>query len=1166
MRHFKKGMAITLALSMVLGTSGTPAGAAQKGAAAKVQSVSIQKPDTGTLVLKKNAKYQLKVKVTVKGKASKKVVYKSSNSKVAAVSKKGKVTAKKKGTAKVTVTSTANRSKKAVLTVKVGTPVKTVKLSAAKLTGEAGKSATLKATVSPKNATVAKVSFASSNVKVAKVSAKGKVKFLKKGTANITAKAQDGSGKKAVCKVTVTEPKAPTESASPVPTESASPVPTESASPEPTKTPGSIDYSQYNLKWQDEFDGDSLNRDDWNVELHEPGWVNAELQEYVDSSENIYLKDGKLEIKPIQTKNADGTYSYTSGRITTQNKHDYTYGLFEARVKVPTGKGYLPAFWMMPTDENLYGQWPRCGEIDIMEVMGDDTKKAHNTIHYGNPHSQNQGTYTLKDGSFADEYHTFAVEWLPGELIWYIDGTESFRTSDWHSTTEGQGTVTYPAPFDQPFHIILNLAVGGSWVGYPDDATFESQNYSVDYVKVWQKDGYDDSDVKKPVKDVVLRDPDANGNYVVNGDFAVAEDLTDEENWKFLTQSEGEAAAEIKENAIHINTTKEGTVDYSIQLVQPNLPMQKGATYKVSYDAYADEARKMMSKVSAPDNGWAVYGGGETVDLTTEKQTYTYEFRMTSDDDANGRLEFNMGAYGSTAGIHISNVKVEKIAYEPIVEEDNKTILADGNFVYNGGFQEGDKHLGFWDITKNDGAKVSVTNKSASDRRLEVVAPAGTSKDSPVVVSQKKLALTDGNYAVSFDIEAESGKTVDVSVAGVEKSVELSGGKQAYSDKITLKDAKTTDIVFTFTAPGTYYLDNVRIVEDTLIKNGNFNAGFAGFEPYADGSASATWVVDSLTEDNAADFTINDTGDADWKIQLKQNNVELEKGQWYRLVLKVKSSKDRKFMYAIQRDGSKHNDDWTPYVQETVDLTGEWKTITKEFQMTEDTDPESVLSLSMGAVGGVQITEQHRICIDDINLEKIEAPATTPAPDVPTSTPAPDLPKTTPAPDVPAATPTPGAPENPADGNLLKNGDFASGKDSWIEAITAPGAASVSYEDKKAVFDITDVGTEDWNVQFKQEGITLEKGSTYTVKFKATSTAARTIKLAMMSTDGKYTWYGGEEIALEAGKEKEATVTFTMDYDTDTSAALFLSMGLIEGKDTPASTITLSDFSLVKAQ
>lgn len=1117
MRHFKKGMAVTLALSMVLGTSGVPASAAQKGATAKVQGVSIQKPDTATLVLKKNAKFQLKTKVTVKGKISKKVTYKSSNSNVVTVNKKGKLTAKKKGTAKITVASQANRSKKAVLTVKVGTPVKAVKLNAATLSGEAGKSGTLKAVVSPKNATVAKVVFTSSNAKVAKVSSKGKVSFLKKGTANITAKAQDGSGKKAVCKVTVTEPGAPAE-------------PTNTPS-EPTNTPGSLDYSGYNLKWQDEFDGDSLNRDDWNVELHEPGWVNAELQEYVDSDKNIYLKDGKLEIKPIQTKNADGTYSYTSGRITTQNKHDYTYGLFEARVKVPAGKGYLPAFWMMPTDENLYGQWPRCGEIDIMEVMGHETNKAYNTIHYGNPHKENQGTYVLEKGSFADEYHTFALEWKPGELIWYIDGVENFRTSDWYSTTEGQGTVTYPAPFDQPFHVILNLAVGGSWVGYPDDAAFESQNYSVDYVKIWQKDSYDDSNVKKPSKEVILREPDANGNYVNNGDFAAAEDLTDEKDWSFLTQNDGQAAAEIKDNAIHINTVNEGTVDYSVQLVQPDLPMQKGATYKVSYDAYADEARKMMSKVSAPDNGWAVYGGGDVVDLTTEKKTYTYEFRMTSDDDANGRLEFNMGAYGSKAGIHISNVKVEKIAYEPIAESDSKTVLADGNYVYNGGFQEGDSRLGFWDIKKIDGAEVSVTNASASDRRLKVVAPAGTSKDNPVIVSQSKLALGDGNYAFSVDAEGEAGKAFTVNVAGSENSIELTGEKQSYNNKLTLKDAKTTDIVFTFTAPGTYYLDNVRIVEDTLIKNGSFNAGFAGYEPYVDGSASATSVVDSLTEDNAADFTINDTGDADWKIQLKQNNVELEKGQWYRLSLQAKSSINRKFMYAIQRDGSKHNDDWTPYIQKTADLTGEWQTFTEEFQMKEDTDLESVLSLSMGAVGGVQITEQHRICIDNINLEKIDAQET---------------------------------PETPAGENLLKNGDFSSGKDSWIEAITAPGTAVASYEGKKAVFDITNAGTEDWNVQLKQEEITLEKGCAYTVKFKAASTAARTIKLAMMSTS--YTWYGGADIELEAGKEKDVEVTFTMEHDTDAAAALFLSMGLIEGKDTPASTITLSDFSLVKVQ
>lgn len=93
------------------------------------------------------------------------------------------------------------------------------------------------------------------------------------------------------------------------------------------------------------------------MELHEKGWVNSEWQEYVDSDKNIQVKDGKLLIKPVETVNADGTRSYTSGRINTQGKHDFKYGYFECRAKVPTGKGYLPAFWMMPTDENLYGQW-----------------------------------------------------------------------------------------------------------------------------------------------------------------------------------------------------------------------------------------------------------------------------------------------------------------------------------------------------------------------------------------------------------------------------------------------------------------------------------------------------------------------------------------------------------------------------------------------------------------------------------------------------------------------------------------------------------------------------------------------------------------------------------------------------------------------------------------
>lgn len=719
-----------------------------------------------------------------------------------------------------------------------------------------------------------------------------------------------------------------------------------------------------------------MNRDDWNVELHDPGWVNNELQSYVDSPENIYLQDGSLVLKPVENMNEDGSVSYTSGRINTQHKHDFKYGLFEARVKVPEGQGFLPAFWMMPTDENLYGQWPRCGEIDIMEVLGNNTDTSYGTIHYGNPHSESQGSYTLDEGSFSEEYHVFDVEWEPGKISWYVDGKLIHTEDNWYSATEGQGEITYPAPFDQPFYIILNLAVGGNWPGNPDDTTdIKNSAYYIDYVKVYQKDSYDEN-VTKPIEEVILRDPDENGNYIINGDFSVNEELTDDKDWVFLTALGGEAGAEIRNNEIAVTTENEGTVDYSVQLVQPNLPMKQGGVYRLSFDAYADADRTMKVGISAPDRSFRRYLNDTEISLTQEKQTYNLDFTMTDSDDANGRLEFNMGAAGATSGIRISNVSLKKTD-EIVITDGGKGILADGNYVYNGSFQEGEERLGYWDVQKNDGAEVSVTNEN-NIRRLMVNAPEGTSADNPVIVSQTDLALSSGNtYAMSFTAEGEPGKKILVKVAGQKYEFELNGEEQEYDNKLTVADEHAdTDLSFVFETPGIYYIDNVRIEEDSLIKNGSFNAGFSGYEPYVDSSISSdvTYVVDSLSEDNAADFTINNTGDAAWKIQLKQNNVELEKGQWYRLSLDAKASIPRELMFAIQRDGSS-DDDWTPYSGEKiVELGTEYNNYETVFQMTGETDPKALLSISMGAVGGKQIAVKHRICIDNINLEKIDAP------------------------------------------------------------------------------------------------------------------------------------------------------------------------------------------------
>ena len=890
----------------------------------------------------------------------------------------------------------------------------------------------------------------------------------------------------------------------------------------------------YKLKWKDDFNGDSLNKADWNVETHEPGWVNSEWQAYVDSADNIQVKDGKLLLKPIKTVDKDGNASYTSGRINTQGRHDFKYGYFECRAKVPTGKGYLPAFWMMPTDENLYGQWPKCGEIDIMEVMGQETNKAYGTIHYGEPHAQSQGTYSVSAAdNFADNYHTYAVDWEPGKITWYIDGIKYHEESDWFSAKENQGTVAYPAPFDQPFYMILNLAVGGSWVGYPDESTtYDDQQFAIDYVKVYQKDSYDEN-VKKPEKEVIFKEADTNGNYITNGEFSVAEDLSDDVDWKFLTAEGGKGSAKIENKEIVISTTEAGKQDYSIQLVQPNLPIRKGGTYTVSFDAYADATRTMKVDVSAPDRSFARYLADTDVDLTTQKQTYTYTFKMEKADDANGRLEFNLGKTASTAAVHITNVKVTWDGKRDTGNE--KTILADGNSVYNGSFQEGENRLGYWDIVNDANASVSVTDL-ADGRRLKVTSAAGT-ESGKVLVGQKDLALMNGtNYVLSFSSQAAAAKSMNVTVAGKEYTAELDNEKKSYSFKFT-QDSDNKDISFDLGLGTTVWLDDVRIDEDTLIKNGSFNAGFSGYEVYCHEDASETHVVDSQTEQNAADFTIKNTGDADWKIQLKQNNVKLENGKCYRLSMKMKSSLDRTVSYALQRNGAVHKtssggEDWTPYCQKKVSLTNDYQIFSSTFKMTEETDDGTIFNIAMG---GGNITQQHRICIDDIVLEEIDESEL--------------------------------EPEVRGD-NLLKNTTFSDNAQNWdINRWNGDRKEMATTEtvNDGIVFHISDVGTADWNIQLKQGEINLEQGCDYRLAFKVTSTESRTIKVGFMDKNTE-NWYGGSDVSLEKNREKNVVCKFTMTKDTDAESLMLISMGKIKGEDTPVSDITLSDFYLQKLE
>lgn len=445
---------------------------------------------------------------------------------------------------------------------------------------------------------------------------------------------------------------------------------TESEAPETSSEPEEEEFVEenvvvpeiegYSLLWNDEFSDAKLNTENWVYDPHEPGWTNSELQEYTTSEENVFTKNGKLVLKAIKTEDENGKPYYTSGKIKGQNLKDFMYGKVVVSAKAPEGQGLWPAIWMMPTDEEHYGQWPKCGEIDIMEVLGSQPEIAYGTVHYGEPHAEQQGVYTLENGdTFASDFHEYSVEWEPGEMRWYIDGNLYHTVNDWFSAVDGEDDKPYPAPFDQTFFVQLNLAVGGTWPGNPDETTdFDKAEFLVDYVRVYQKPEYD-TNVTKPEPN--FREPLEDGNLVYNGDFSDAESLDDEENWRFLLFNGGEGTAEIKDGVLEVSAKEKGTEEYSVQIVQADIPLLKGNKYRVSFDAKSAEDRKIFMCISAPTAGWVRYLPERLIRMTPEWQTFTYEFEMTKKDDPNGRLEFNMGKRTPVTDMSFRNVRIEQI-------------------------------------------------------------------------------------------------------------------------------------------------------------------------------------------------------------------------------------------------------------------------------------------------------------------------------------------------------------------------------------------------------------------------------------------------------------------------------------------------------------------------
>lgn len=267
----------------------------------------------------------------------------------------------------------------------------------------------------------------------------------------------------------------------------------------PVDTP---DFEGYTLVWSDEFDDNDINSLNWVREIGDgtdyglpAGWGNSELQLYTEASENAYIEvdaDGVSALVIAATEEGQG--NYRSAKLTTQGLHSFRYGKIDARIKLPTAQGMWPAFWMLGDNFSTV-DWPGCGEIDILELVGSEPNVVRGNIHYVDAdqnYKNDEGSPKMISETFDQDYHNFGIDWTPTDITFSLDGTV-FKTT----SIENDGMKE----FQRSFYLILNVAVGGNWPGPPDATTTFPQKMYVDYIRYYSKDGF--TPPSEPALDIV---------------------------------------------------------------------------------------------------------------------------------------------------------------------------------------------------------------------------------------------------------------------------------------------------------------------------------------------------------------------------------------------------------------------------------------------------------------------------------------------------------------------------------------------------------------------------------------------------------------------------------------------------------------------------------------
>lgn len=910
-------------------------------------------------------------------------------------------------------------------------------------------------------------------------------------------------------------------------------------------SPGPTKPAMWTLVWQDEFDGDALDLDKWRfqtgtgTEYGLTDWGNNEAQYY--RAENTRVEDGRLIIEPKMEHY--GGKAYTSSRLFTRDTYAKKYGKIEARIKLPEGTGFWPAFWMMPRDD-VYGGWAASGEIDIMEAVGHELHQVHGTIHYGGAWPNNKytgGTYHFPDGEDITDFHVYALEWEPGELRWYVDGHLYSTKTNWDATGVGEpAKYAFPAPFDQEFYLLLNMAIGGHYTGnvLPAESDFPA-TMEVDYVRVYELTGRPYKTVDQDP--VIEREPlpdnaklPIDGNYVHDPAFTqgfasittepsprTTYDITDPERWNLVALDTfgGEAAATVE--AVHgsqfarIDLSSGGSQTYAVQLIH-NVTLGAGRYYKLSFDAKAAANRNMAIKVGGgPERGFAGYHAGD-ITLTPDVQTYEMLFQMEQETDHLARLEFNLGL--NTSSVWIGNVVLEEIEpTDPFREEEPKAPLADGNHVYNGRFDLGRiDRMTYWQFA-TDGAEASA-RVDADKRELAVTIQDGGAHAEAITLVQPGLRLMKNNdYELTFRARGAANRPLVVALVSkdgqdvyTEQHMDLTADMSEHEVAFRMR-GNTTDearLVFRMGGHGAdLVIDDVALhnVTDTewvatgeqLLENGTFTSDLTGWDIY---NHAGYGHADFRVEDGLMKADVSATGSDWWHIQFYQDEYEVPAGT-YLVSVDLKADQARPVYLELTGQNGTAN---VPMMTFQADGT-----LRSHEQIITVPAGDYRFTLGFGRAGEDPVpAAPHTVYFDNVTFREV-------------------------------------SPNLLDDGFFSKTDRFGESEDApevwkvhnqgWYE--TGAGQADFSLADGKVEIDVSSIGWDWWHIQLYQLGIYLEEG-TYQLAFDLTSDTDRPVFVELA---------GGSVPRLDFAAKAHVPETHTAWVNVDTAGTYKFMFGF--GKD-----------------